>query len=79
MIERFVHEFVKLIVNEPDKVKVEKREIEPNLAEIIIYASSTDAGKIIGKDGKMISSIKTLISGCKAKDGYSYKIMVKPY
>jgi predicted RNA-binding protein YlqC (UPF0109 family) len=33
--------------------------------------------KLIGKDGKMINSLKTLISGCKAKDGKSYRVTVK--
>ncbi|MGZ8546855.1 MAG: KH domain-containing protein, partial [Sulfuricurvum sp.] len=30
------------------------------------------------KEGKMIGAIKTVISGCKAKDGKSYRINVEP-
>lgn len=77
MIEQFVAQFVKYIASEPDLIRVEKRMIDDSLAEIIIYASKSDAGKIIGKEGKMISAIKTVISGCKAKDGISYRVMVK--
>jgi len=77
MVEKFIEEFAKLISNEPQKISVEKRMIEDNFVEITIYAGSNDAGKLIGKDGKMIGSIKTLISGCKAKDGNSYKVVVK--
>ena len=36
-----------------------------------------ELGKLIGKEGKMISAIKTLISGCKAKENRSFRVMVK--
>ncbi len=32
---------------------------------------------VIGKDGKMINAIKTVIIGCKAKDNTSYRVTVK--
>jgi predicted RNA-binding protein YlqC (UPF0109 family) len=54
------------------------KQINENYSEITIYANKADAGKIIGKEGKMIGAIKTVISGCKAKDGVSYKVNVKP-
>ena len=76
MIEGFVEEYVKLISSEPDRIKVVRRDINSTYSEIIIYTSSADAGKLIGKGGNMIGSIKTLISGCKAKNGISYKIIV---
>ena len=77
MIEGFIEEYVKLISSEPNKIKVVRKDINSTYSEIIIYASSADAGKLIGKGGNMIGSIKTLISGCKAKDGISYKIVVE--
>lgn len=77
MIENFVATFVKGIVSEPEMIWVERKMVDETLAEIVIYASKVDAGKIIGKEGKMISAIKTVISGCKAKDGISYRVMVK--
>lgn len=55
-----------------------KREVEMNFYEIEILASLQDAGRLIGKDGKMIGAIKTFISGVKAKNGNSYRIIVKP-
>ena len=45
--------------------------------EITIYAHSEDVGKLIGKEGKMINAIKTVISGCKAKGGNNYRVNVK--
>lgn len=77
MVEAFIAEYAKLIATEPDNIKIEKIEKGNDFSEITIYASKSDAGKLIGKDGKMISAIKTLVSGCKAKDGKSYKVVVK--
>lgn len=77
MVEEFVKEYVKLIVEYPDKIKVEKIDLEDGLAEILIYADKVDTGKLIGKDGKMINAIKTVIVGYKAKDPTSYKVTVK--
>jgi predicted RNA-binding protein YlqC (UPF0109 family) len=76
MIEGFVEEYVKLISSEPNKIRVVRKDINPTYSEIIVYTSPSDAGKLIGKGGNMIGSIKTLISGCKAKNGVSYKIIV---
>ncbi|MDD3325074.1 MAG: KH domain-containing protein [Sulfurospirillaceae bacterium] len=77
MIEKFLEEFAKLFVDAPENVRVEKNNIDDAFCEVIIYADKVDTGKLIGKDGKMINSLKTLISGCKAKDGKSYRVTVK--
>ncbi len=79
MIDQFLYEFAKLLVDNPDSVKVKRVDVDDTFCEITILADKSDTGKLIGKDGKMINSIKTLISGCKAKDGKSYRITVKAH
>lgn len=76
MIADFVAEFAKLIASNPDDVRVEVEESD-KLTQIVLYANQADIGKLIGKSGKMIGAIKTVISGCKAKDGVSYRINVE--
>ena len=76
-IEDFVREFARLIVKHPDEVAVERRSIGNNFDEIVIYAHKEDAGKLIGREGRMINALKTVISGCKAKDGISYRVNVR--
>ena len=76
MIADFVAQFAKLIASIPDDVKVEVKEGD-EITEILLYANQADIGKLIGKEGKMIGAIKTVISGCKAKDGVSYRINVE--
>jgi len=76
MITDFIADYAKLIVSTPDAIKVEVLEIDPTYQEIIIYAASEDLSKLIGKSGNMINAMKTMINGCKAKNGISYKIQV---
>ncbi|WP_428738073.1 KH domain-containing protein [Sulfurimonas sp.] len=77
MIVDFVAQFAKLIASHPEDVRVEVIEGD-EVTEIVLYANQADIGKLIGKSGKMIGAIKTVISGCKAKDGVSYRINVEP-
>jgi len=76
MVVDFVTEFAKLLAFEPEYIKVE---IVPHedFDEIVIYAKKADVGRIIGKEGSMVKAIKTVISGCRAKENKNYKITVK--
>ena len=76
MISEFVAQFAKLIATYPEDVKVELTEGN-EVTEIVLFANQADIGKLIGKEGKMIGALKTVISGCKAKDGKSYRINVE--
>jgi predicted RNA-binding protein YlqC (UPF0109 family) len=76
MISDFVADFAKLVASNPDDIRVEAKEGE-EVTEILLFANQADVGKLIGKEGKMIGAIKTVISGCKAKDGVSYRINVE--
>ncbi|GAB6074136.1 KH domain-containing protein [Nautilia lithotrophica] len=76
MVVDFVTEFAKLLAFEPEHVRVEVIPHE-DFDEIIIYAKKADVGRIIGKEGSMVKAIKTVISGCRAKENKNYKITVK--
>ena len=76
MIAAFVAQFARLVSSNPDDIRVDVKEGD-EVTEIVLYANQNDIGKLIGKSGKMIGAIKTVISGCKAKDGVSYRINVE--
>ncbi|MEA1916846.1 MAG: KH domain-containing protein [Campylobacterota bacterium] len=76
MVTDFVAQFAKMIASNPDAIRVEADE-SSTFVDITLYADSQDIGKLIGKEGKMIGAIKTVVSGCKAKDGKSYRINVE--
>jgi predicted RNA-binding protein YlqC (UPF0109 family) len=78
MVKDFLLSYAKLLVKNPEDISVEIEEQDEGLDEITIFANSEDIGKLIGKEGRMINSIKTVISGCKAKGGKNYRVNVKP-
>lgn len=77
MVADFVAGYARLIATYPEDIRVETFDGD-EVSEIVLYANQADVGKLIGKEGKMIGAIKTVISGCKAKDGKSYRINVEP-
>jgi len=76
MLTEFVSTYAKMIVSHSEDIDVESKEINDSFYEITIIANSDDIGKLIGKNGNMINAIKTILNGCKAKDGISYKVQV---
>jgi len=76
-IKEFIEEYAKLVSSDLDKLEIIEDEKDDSFTEIIIYASRTDAGKLIGKDGNMVNALKTIISGCKAKTSKSYRVLVR--
>lgn len=77
MVADFVAGYARLIATYPEDIRVETFDGD-DVSEIVLYANQADVGKLIGKEGKMIGAIKTVISGCKAKDSKSYRINVEP-
>jgi predicted RNA-binding protein YlqC (UPF0109 family) len=77
MVKDFLISYARLLVINPEDISVEIVEIDDNLSEITLFANSEDVGKLIGKEGRMINSIKTVITGCKAKGGKNYRVNVK--
>ena len=77
MIQEFVSSYAKLLVKYPESIQVEITPLDEGFDEITVYAKSEDVGKLIGREGRMINSIKTVISGCKAKGGKNYRVNVK--
>ena len=59
---------VKKLVKEPDLVKVQEFDSEDNKT-IEILVAEADMGRIIGKGGKIATSVKTLIQSKAYNDG----------
>jgi predicted RNA-binding protein YlqC (UPF0109 family) len=76
MADKFIRSFAKLIADFPDDIRVDREDVDDSFSQINVWANQADTGKLIGKNGKMISSLKTVVSGCKAKDGRSYRVTI---
>ncbi len=79
MADKFIYTFAKLIASKPDEIKVQRKDVDESFSEITVIADKSDTGKLIGKDGKMISALKSVISGCKAKEERAYRIVIKSH
>jgi predicted RNA-binding protein YlqC (UPF0109 family) len=79
MAEKFIYTFATLVAAKPEALKVERKDVDDSFSEITLIADKSDTGKLIGKEGKMISALKSVISGCKAKENRSYRIVIKSH
>ncbi len=65
-LQPLVEYIVKSIVSEPDAVVVEERgEREGTI--FLVTVAPNDVGKIIGKNGRVITSVRQFVSACAAK------------
>ena len=65
-LEGFVEYVVKALVDYPDEVCIETTETDEGAA-IKIRCRKEDIGKIVGKRGKIIMSIRSLVSGAAGR------------
>ena len=75
MVNEFLSEFAKLVVEFPKEISVVSEQ-QDNIVNITLFANKIDIGKLIGREGKMINSLKTIISGCQAQNHIIYKITI---
>lgn len=55
-----LHYIVASIVDDPDAVKIDQSEID-GIINLIITVAKSDMGKVIGKEGKVIRSIRNIM------------------
>lgn len=72
---------IKKIVTDPESVSVKEFETEEeNTIQIEVLISSDDMGKVIGKNGKIINSIRTIVQASSSlEDNKKVKINVDSY
>ena len=64
----FIETAIKLLVDKPDEVKVNIVETEQRVIYELTVGDG-DYGKVIGKQGRNISALRTLIYAINAKEG----------
>ena len=72
---------IKKIVSDPESVSVKEFETEEeNTIQIEVLISSDDMGRVIGKDGKVINSIRTIVQASSSlEDNKKVRINVDSY
>ena len=72
---------IKKIVSDEESVSVKEFEsTEENMIQIEVMVSKDDLGKVIGKDGRTINAIRTIVQAASSlNDGKRTKINVDSY
>ena len=72
---------LKEMVSDPDSVSVKEFEsTEENEIQIEAMVSEADMAKVIGKDGKNIAAIRTIVQACSSIDeGKRVRINIESY
>ena len=66
-LEGFVDYVVKALVDDPDEVSVDTVDKDDGSTSIQIRCRKEDIGKIVGKRGKTIMAIRSLVSGAAGR------------
>jgi predicted RNA-binding protein YlqC (UPF0109 family) len=64
----FLTDVLSPVMDHPEALKVEVQ-AEGRKVDVMIYADPRDRGRIIGKSGRMISSLRTLVKAAGEKAG----------
>ncbi len=68
-----VLQITKALVDHPEEVKITRREYNnQTLLEITVHPD--DVGKIIGKQGRIIKAIRTVVKACAIRDNYKIAV-----
>jgi len=77
-MKELVEYLVRALVDKPDEVKISQTEGEA-VTILEIRVASDDAGKVIGKDGRIANAIRTIVkaAGAKNKKRVTVEIMTE--
>lgn len=68
---------IKSIVDSPDKVDIHEEENEFGYINFIVSADKADMGKIIGKSGKIIKALRTILRLASLKEGKKINLQLE--
>jgi len=74
--EKFLNDLVAPLVVHQNDVVVNKFDDDGNTLTIQILVHPDDVGRVIGKKGRVINSIRTIAHACAARDGKKVEISV---
>ena len=75
-MNEFVEYLVKRLVKYPDEVSVDVRPDGEDGETIYVKVAESDVGKVIGRQGKIIMSMRTLVKAAATKQGKKYSVEI---
>ena len=77
--EQFLADLVKPLVVYPDEVMVKIFSEEDDCIDVQIMVNSEDLGRVIGKKGRVINSIRTIAYACASRFGKKIEVSVDTF
>lgn len=74
-MKELVSHVVKQLVDNPEKVKVKEVKGEQNII-LELSTATEDIGRVIGKQGRIIKALRTLLNAASVKTGHRVTIEV---
>jgi predicted RNA-binding protein YlqC (UPF0109 family) len=68
-VEELLSYLARSLVDEPEKVSVESFEEEDGTLVLELQAAESDAGKLIGRGGRTVAALRTVIRACGTRHG----------
>lgn len=75
-MKEFIEHIAKQLVDEPENVVVEERPIDENNMELTLKVAKNDIGKVIGKQGRNVQAMRTLLTAIGAKKKVRTKLEI---
>ena len=75
-MKEFVEYLVRRLVKYPDEVSVDVRPDGEDGETIYVKVAESDVGKVIGRQGKIIMSMRTLVKAAATKQGKKYSVEI---
>lgn len=67
--ELFVSELIKPLVLKPEQVKVNTISQEGRNYQLLVAVDPSDLGRVIGRKGRIVNSVRTIVHACAARNG----------
>ena len=68
-MESLLEYLARSLVDEPDRVSVESLEEEDGTVVLELSVAEGDTGKVIGRGGRTVSALRTVMKACSVRDG----------
>ncbi|MBK9097725.1 MAG: KH domain-containing protein [bacterium] len=75
-MKEFIEFIVKQLVDKPEKVMIEEISNDQKTFEIKVEVDKGDIGKVVGKKGKNVNALRTLLTAVAAKDKHRATLQI---
>ena len=76
MMQNLIKYIVEQLVDEKDAIVIEENNESEKVVVVNIKVAKGDIGKVIGRNGKVAASIRTIVKSASAKSGKRYIVKI---